>query len=217
MLNPKYQDKPEIKVDPLSLSDTPDVARLYEEVFADHFLGHMGQKFLRLFCSQFVNSSTSYGYIAKCDGKPVGFLLASIDSAPFNKFYRQNFMVLALIVIKKYLTDSYVRKNITQRLGNILVALTTLLPSSGKESKAKQSKTLSEARLLGIGVDSNYRGLGIADKLTGQFCAEMKNKGLKRVGLSAVPWNERAISFYKKDGWIEEERSETSVSFIRDL
>ncbi|ODA41177.1 GNAT family N-acetyltransferase [Desulfosporosinus sp. BG] len=217
MLNPKYQDKPEIRVDPLRLSDTPDVARLYEEVFADHFLGHMGQKFLRLFCSQFVNSSTNYGYVAKCAEKPVGFLLASIDSAPFNKFYRQNFMVLALIVIKKYLTDSYVRKNITQRLGNILVALTTLLPSSGKEIKAEQSKTPSEARLLGIGVDSNYRGLGIADKLTSRFCEEMKNKGLKRVGLSAVPWNERAISFYKKDGWIEDERSETSVSFIRDL
>lgn len=209
--------KREVEIDILRLSDIPEIARLYEEVFADHFLGHMGQKFLRLFCSQFVNSSTSYGYVAKCNKKPVGFLLASINSAPFNKFYRQNFRVLALIVIKKYLTDSYVRKNITKRLGNILVAITTLLPFTRKESKAKQGNTLPTARLLGIGVDSNYRGLGIADKLTSYFCAEMKSKGLKQVGLSAVPWNKRAINFYQKDGWIEEERSEESVSFIRNL
>lgn len=210
-------DNREVKIESLGLNDIPGVARLYEEVFGDHFLGHMGQKFLRLFCLQFVNSSTNYGYVAKCEEKPVGFILASIDSSPFNKFYRQNFMVLALIVIKKYLTDAYVRKNITKRLSNIFVALTTLLPSSPKESKVNRGNTLSQARLLGIGVDSNYRGLGVADKLTNYFCADMKKKGLKQVGLSAVPWNERAINFYKKDGWIEDERSEDSVSFIRNL
>ena len=217
MLNHKYYEKPDVEIDQIRPSDLPEIARLYEDTFSDHFLGHMGQKFLELFCSQFINSSTNYGYIAKYDGKLVGFLLASIDNAPFNQLYRHNFKALALIVIKKYLTDAYVRKHIAKRLGYILVAIRTLLPFSERESTAKQCNTFVPARLLAIGVDSNCRGIGIANKLTSRFCAEMKSKGLKKVGLSVLLWNERAINFYKKDGWIVEESCETSLSFTRHI
>lgn len=217
MLKYKYCNKLEVKIDVLGPNDIPEVAQLYEDAFSNHFLGHMGQKFLGLFCSHFVNSPTNYGYVAKYKGKPVGFLLASTDSAPFHQFYRRNFLVLALIVFKRYLMDSYVRKNIAKRLGNILVAIKTLLPFSKTGSITNQGNTFKPARLLAIGVGSKYRGIGIADKLTSHFCEEMKSKGLKKVGLSVLPWNERAINFYNKDGWIEEERSETSLSFTRDL
>jgi len=221
VLNYKYHDKldnnPDIQVRRMRLNDLPEIARLYEEVFSDHFLGHMDQKFLKLFCSQFINSATNCGYVAKCNGKSVGFLLGTIDNAPFNQFYRQNFIPLAWIVVKKYLTDAYVRKHITKRLGNILVAIQTLLPSFKRESTTNQCNTLVPARLLAIGVETNYRGIGIANSLTGQFCAEMKSEGLKAVGLSVLIWNKRAINFYKKDGWIQEASCETSLSFTRKI
>lgn len=217
MLKYRYHNKLDVRIDVLGPNDIPEVARLYEDAFSNHFLGHMGQKFLGLFCSHFVNSSTNYGYVVKYKGKPVGFLLASTDNAPFHQFYRRNFLVLALIVIQRYLMDSYVRKNITKRLGNILAAIKTLSPFSKTEGIANQGNTFAPARLLAIGVDSKYRGIGIADKLTSHFCEEMKSKGVKKVGLSVLPWNERAINFYNKDGWIEEERCETSLSFTRHL
>lgn len=217
MLKQKQQAKPDIKIDHLSLDDLPEIALLYEKTFADHFLGHMGPKFLKLFCAQFVNSATNFGYAAKCNGKLVGFLLGTIDTAPFYQFYRQNFIVLVLIVIRRYLIDKYVRKHIAKRLGYILTAIKTLHPFSKRETNISQSNTFAPARLLAIGVDANYRGTEVANQLTGQFCRTMKSKGFKKVGLSVLLWNERAINFYKKDGWIQEESCETSLSFTRDI
>jgi len=217
VLKQQHHYKLDIKIDPIRVNDLPEIARLYEDAFADHFLGHMGPKFLKLFCAQFMNSPTNYGFVAKCNGRPVGFLLGTIDSEPFNQFYHQNFIVLSLIVMKRYLMDAYVRKHITKRLGNILVAIKTLFTSPKRESNSNQDNTFEPARLLAIGVDSNHRGIGIANKLTSHFCAEMKSKGLKEVGLSVLIWNERAIGFYKKDGWIQEESSETNLSFIRSI
>lgn len=207
---------PDIEVDSIGENDLPEIARLYEEAFSDHFLGHMGQKFLTLFCAQFMNSPVNYGYVAKCDGRPVGFVLGTIGSEPFHQLYRENFIALSLIVIKRYLRDAYIRKHITKRLGNILVALKTLLPNN-KGKSIDQPNTYVPARLLAIGVNSNYRGSGIANKLTSHFCDQMKLQGFMKVGLSALAWNERAISFYKKDGWIQDGGSETSLKFIRIL
>ncbi|MDR3492319.1 MAG: GNAT family N-acetyltransferase [Gammaproteobacteria bacterium] len=72
-------------------------------------------------------------------------------------------------------------------------------------------------RLLAIAVDENYRGLGVASELTSQFCTEMKDAGFVKVELSALSWNRRAIGFYKRDRWLEESRSETSICFSRLL
>ena len=217
MLKQKYYYKPHtqlnIQLDHITLNDLPETAQLYEEVFSEHFLGHLGQDFLKLFCSQFMNSPTNFGYVAKYKGKPVGFLLGTIDNDPFYKFYRQNFIVLSLNVMKRYLTDSYVRKHITKRLGHILYALKALLSPSQGASLVDQHNELVQARLLAIGVDSKYRGFGIANRLTSQFCADMKREGIKKVGLSVFAWNERAVGFYKKDDWIQEESSETSLSY----
>ncbi len=218
MLKHKHHYELDIKIDHIKQNDLPEIARLYEEAFSEHFLGLMGQKFLNLFCGQFMNSTTNYGYSAKCNGKTVGFLLGSIDEAPFNQFYRQNFIAIAMIVMKKYVSDSVVRKHLNKRLGNILVAIKTLLPSSKRvNNNANQNDTFVSPRLLAIGVDSNYRGMGIANKLTSQFCVEMKSKGFDKVGLSVLSWNRRAINFYKKDAWIVEESCETELSLSRSI
>jgi len=213
----KQPNKQDIMVDHLRTDDLPEIARLYEEAFAEHFLGHMGQKFLELFCSQFIDSATNFGYVAKCDGKAVGFLLGSIDNAPFDKFYRQNFMAVALMVMKRYAVDPFVRKEMTKKLGNVVDALKSLLPFSNKDSNGNQLNTSPSARVMGIAVDANYRGMGVANSLSAHYCADLKSKGIKEVGLSVNIWNERAIKFYIKDGWIEEERCETSLSFTRTI
>lgn len=213
----RYELETEIKteIDTLRPYDLPDIARLYEEAFSEHFLGHMGQRFLRLFCAQFINSPSNYGFVAKCNGRPVGFVFGTLDDDPFNQFYHQHFITLALIVVQRYIADAYVRKHISKRLGHILVAIKTLLPFHKRTIEAEQANSFIPVRILALGVGLNYRGMGIANKLTSHYCAQMRREGFRKVGLSVLPWNERAIRFYKKDSWIQEDSSETSLSFIR--
>ncbi|WP_407306596.1 GNAT family N-acetyltransferase [Desulfosporosinus sp. SB140] len=218
MLNKKPQYEPGIELAAICLYDLPEIARLYQEAFSDHFLGHMGQKFLQLFCAQFINSPTNHGYVAKSNGRAVGFVLGSIDRQPFARFYRQNFWTLITLVIMRYFQDAYVRKHIVKRFGCIADALKSFVPRRHQEGETKDEQNrFAPARILAIGVSSDYRGMGIGNQLTSYFCSKMKQEGYKKVGLSALPWNERAIHFYKKDGWVLEESNAASLSFIRTI
>ncbi|MDQ7095567.1 GNAT family N-acetyltransferase [Desulfosporosinus sp. PR] len=218
MLDEKPQYESGIELTAMCFADLPEIVRLYQEVFYDHFLGHMGGKFLRLFCAQFINSSANQGYVAKSNGRPVGFVLGSIEREPFARFYRQNFWLLVILVTLRYFRDAYVRKHISQRLGCIAAALQAFfLRRQGEgESKGERDR-FAPARILAIGVRSDYRGRGVANLLTKHFCAKMKQVGYKKVGLSTLPTNQRAIHFYKKDGWIIEESTPVSLSFIRTI
>ncbi|MGC7872858.1 GNAT family N-acetyltransferase [Desulfosporosinus sp. SYSU MS00001] len=204
----------------LQSQDIPLVARLYKRSFQNHFLGHMGHKFLTLFISEFVNSDANSGYVAKYRNEVIGFVLATTSDNPFREFYRDNFMTLVYLTISRFFKDSFIRSHITKRLGHVHVALKALFSFSVRvrDSREKQEICLSrQPRLLALAVDRSYRGLGVANELTAEFCREMKELGFKKVGLSALPWNQRAISFYIKDGWEKEEASETSISFSRLL
>lgn len=212
------------EVSTLKLSELPEVAHLYEAVFGDHFLGHMGQEFLQRFCTQFCNSPMNYGnygYVAKCNGKVVGFLLGSIRREPFASFYRQNFWKLTTIVLQQYFKDAYVRKHVLKRISSVADALKSYILRRRSELASASAETAQnnsiQPRILAIGVDSNYRGQKIANQLTGFFCEKMKEAGYVEVGLSAVPENARAIRFYKKDGWIVTKSSKDSVSFVRPI
>ncbi|KLU66900.1 putative acetyltransferase [Desulfosporosinus acididurans] len=218
MLNKEPHYSSEIEVEPLSPYHIPEVAQLYEEVFGDHFLGHMGQRFLRPFCAQFMNSPTNYGYVAKNKGRIVGFVFGTINGRPFSQFYRQNFWKLVVLVLLRYARDDYVRKHIRDRMNYVSEAFKSLFCLQAKDSQIPSERSLfASARILAIGVAPNFRGLGIANQLTGHFCSQMKQEGFKKVGLSTLPWNDRAIRFYKKDGWIVEESTDSSVSFLRSI
>ena len=195
------------------------IAKMYEISFSNHFLGHMGRKFLELFISEFVNSTGNYGYVAKYMNEPIGLILATTSDTPFNNFYHKNFLSIVLITVSRYFQDPFIRKHISKRLGHIYTALKALFSfSTGNTDNNRQDervRTLVPPKLLAIAVDEKFRGLGVASELTRQFCTEMKHAGFEKVELSALPWNQRAIGFYKKDGWTEEKCSETSICFSR--
>ncbi|MDQ7093308.1 GNAT family N-acetyltransferase [Desulfosporosinus sp. PR] len=210
-----------IIVEQIQPDDIQAVVNLYRKSFRNHFLGHMGQRFLTLFVSEFVNSADNFGYVAWFNHEAVGFILATTTDTLFSKFYRKNFPVLAVITMSRYFRDPFIRKHIGKRFGHIYTALKALFSFSAKRvnncGQKRKSPVLATARLLAIAVDKHYRGLGVASKLTSHFCKEMKVKGFKQVGLSTLRWNRRAINFYQKDGWTEEKCNETSVYFSRIL
>ena len=215
--NNLYVDIKQIKFD--YHDDIRIMAKVYEDSFSDHFLGHMGHKFLGLFISEFVNTAGNYGYVAKFKEEPIGFILATRLDNPFNKFYRKRFLSVVLITVARYFKDPFIRKHIGERLGLINNALKALFSKENTENPRQDEKVriLVPPRLLAIAVNDKFRGLGVANELTRQFCAEMRTKGFKKVALSALPWNRRAIGFYKKDGWIEENCSESSIGFYRPI
>lgn len=101
-----------VKIEHIQPDDIKIIAKLYRNRFKDHFLGHMGHKFLELFISEFVNCTGNYGYVAKLRSEPVGFILATTQDDPFNRFYRKNFVSLVLITVSRYFQDPFIRKNI---------------------------------------------------------------------------------------------------------
>lgn len=209
-----------IAVKTITPDDLDALVQLYQDVFSNYFLGHMGNKFLRLFCSQFINS-THYGYMAWWNGEPVGFLYGTLDTDElFSKFYKKHFLALTLIVLVRYLKDSFIRKNILSRFGHILKAITSFFgrPIIRPHTSSRKSVArIYPATLLAIGVSSHYRGSGIASLLTQTYYKDLKKDRICKVCLSAFTWNKRAIAFYKKDGWTEEYSNESTSRFSRNI
>jgi ribosomal protein S18 acetylase RimI-like enzyme len=196
------------------------LAKLYQTVFKDNFSAHLGQSFLNLFCEQFVNSFHNYGYIVKDRELIIGFILGTTSPDNlYRKFYRDNMIPLTFLILSKFFSDKFVRRNISKRVNHIVRALKAFVVPAKKTTKTVVEKTDTRipARVLAIGISPEYRSRGIASLLTKTYCEKVKSEGFKKVELSAKPGNKQAISFYKKDGWNIDNVNDTAVSFSRLL
>jgi ribosomal protein S18 acetylase RimI-like enzyme len=204
----------------LAVADLPAVANLHREVFADHFLGHMGSRFLELFYGEFVSRPGNYGLVAVADGKVVGAVIGSTEAGRlFSDFYRRHFLRLGVTFAGRFVRDGYVRRHTRQRLGHVGMAIRSRLGLGRRKAPAAPGASASAgsptARLLSIGVASSHRGTGIAAELAARFCARLAEDGVDRVGLSVRNDNPRAIAFYEKTGWKLEKSTSSSISFWR--
>lgn len=78
----------------------------------------------------------------------------------------------------------------------------TLVGCAGIESVGKKEKVRHRAE-FGISVDQAYWGLGIGRALTEACIACAKQAGYAQLELNAVAENERALSLYRSEGFIE--------------
>lgn len=62
-----------------------------------------------------------------------------------------------------------------------------------------------------IGVDANYNGQGIAQNLLDLVIAHVKNQNFLTIELEVNKQNFRAISFYKKNGFVTSKTNSTSI------
>jgi succinoglycan biosynthesis protein ExoA len=201
----------------LTLADVAGAARLHREVFADYFLGHMGQRFLELFYAEFAGRPGNYGFVALSGEHVVGVVVGSSDLGTFfPDFYRRHFIELAVRVLVQLVRDDYVRAHVAARIPHVAMAVRSRL-GSGAGAAAPDPDAWPPAQLLSIGVAAPYRGLGIAEALTERFCAGLAADGVDAVGLSVLNGNARAISFYGKSGWRLRTADDTSMTFWRPL
>lgn len=215
--------KSSLKIRPLTHADLSAVADVHQQIFVDNFLSHLGNRFLELFYAEFIDTSNNYGFVAIYDDQIVASLLGTTDSnALFNRFYSSHWLRLSRIVAQRTLTNSYVRQHAFQRIPHIRRAIlsvfriTSKTPSAHNAGADTGSPRIS-ARLLSIGILSEYRGQGIAERLVEYFVERLAEKGEKWIGLSVDTNNSRAIAFYEKNGWQREKTTSTSLSFYRPI
>lgn len=200
----------------LTMLDVPGAARLHREVFADYFLGHMGQQFLEVFYREFVGRPGNHGVVAIVDGQVAGAVIGSSDLARFYAgLYRRHFAVLGIRFAVRVARDGYIRRHMAARLPHVATAVRSRLglgrslpPSSSEEPPAQ---------LLSIGVADRRRGLGIADELTRRFCDLLADEGVGAVGLTVFNENTGAIAFYERTGWRRRPAGPVSTAFVRVL
>jgi len=207
-----------VEVRPMLLGDIAQVAELHSTIFPDYFLTHLGVACLDRFYLAFIDQAGAYAQVASFNQKIVGFVVGVSDSSSlFGRFYQHNFLFLALTVGRRIFLDTQLRQAIFQRLPHINYAVRSLFYKVVGKSSVGRMKSPSQvsARLLSIGILSEYRGKGIADKLTHHFFKQLQEDGISIVGLSVQTGNVRAISFYEKTGWSREEVTEAGIYFSR--
>jgi len=66
--------------------------------------------------------------------------------------------------------------------------------------------------LVVIGIDPSYQGKGYSSIILKSFEKRAKALGAKKIRLTVLPENLKAIRAYKKNGWIEDAASSNSIS-----
>lgn len=209
-----------VQVREVTIEDVPSIATLHQQVFPDYFLAHMGQSFLERFYREFVDFPENYGCVALYNNDVIGFVVGTSNPAKlYSHFYRRNFFSLAWIVTGRLLIDPFVRNNIAARMVHLRFALRSLPGFSRRHDVAQTpgAPSIATARLLSIGVDSQVRGSGVADRMVRYFCEQLQRNSITVVGLSVRTNNHRAIAFYERTGWKREYATETAFHFLRSV
>lgn len=211
---------PDVSVQEFAHDQIASIVDLHIRVFSDYFLTHLGPEMLQLFYGEFINQNGNYGFVALSDDKVIGFVACTANAdVLYTRLYKQYFWKLIRIVAVRLLRDAYIRKNVWDRMIHLRHAIKSLFLKSGTAPDARNGSSVSTTsiptRLLSIGVDPNLRGLGVAAALVRKLCLQLEQDGIRSVGLSVNADNERAIAFYKKDGWIIESVNERTIRFWR--
>lgn len=205
-------------------ADTDDVARAHQACFEGYFLTQLGPAFLRRYYAEFCRHASDYRVVARCRATQhlAAFVVGTSDAQThFRSFYRRNMLVILPIVVLRFFTNRLVRGKFRQRMAHVKVALGALLPGTGRRGRVSPDDSdrgsHCPVRLLSIAVTPEFRGSGVAAAVGACFEDMLRRDGHKRVGLSVLPDNQRAISFYKKVGWEVTHRSPAGRWFEKDL
>jgi ribosomal protein S18 acetylase RimI-like enzyme len=198
--------------------DVSAIASLHRLAFPDYFLTHLGARFLQLFYREFVNGQDSFCVVAVQGERLIGVTAATLNSAAlYRRFYRNRFPQLAAIVLTQWLRNGYVRREIGKRALHVGLAFRALIPKhAAKRDLANRDSGVS-CRLLSIAVHPDSRGQGVASRLTFHLFGLLRARDVNRVGLSVFPENTVAMRFYRKNGWLVERVTPTSVYLYHDL
>ena len=185
-----------------------DIAKCHKEVFQGQFMTEMGPVWLKDMYGFFQNYHAGFVIIAQeKSGQVIGFV-AGGDSQTRQLFLSRAKRRHILLLFQKFITSNIVRKK-------LLAELFRQLKIRNNRKKEHRKVIRKSGNLLSIGVLPEYQGSEIANKLMEQFIDASQKNGAEILKLSVRLENDRAINFYKKHGWYEIHRNNTSIRFER--
>ncbi|AFM39942.1 acetyltransferase [Desulfosporosinus acidiphilus SJ4] len=203
-----------VEVRPFHEDDIVKIATMHREIFPEYFLSHLGVSFLSLFYREFLHSNQNCGYVAEYNDKLIGLVAGTKQSVQFfQQFYGRNFARVAFLILKGLLTDKVVRRSIRKRTTHFRYAWQSFWRPKITSISSGKINSCQPFSILSLGVKQEYRGLGVAEKLLIEYCAQLYIQEVQKVSLTVLPHNSRAIAFYNKCGWYEESHSTTSIRF----
>jgi len=194
-----------------ALRDLEAIVAIHREGFAGYRSSLLGVTFLNTIIGWFITSPEAAALVVFHDDRPAGF----VYGAPTGYAGRLNRFVLptaALSLLRRpwLLFHPEILKGIPAK-ARLLAG-----PRRSDHGAAPGRAVFS---LVGIGVASAFRGLGLAGRLMTAFEEEARRMGFEKLRLSVKRNNQAAINAYLKAGWVREERESSSDLwvYVRDL
>ena len=192
----------------------PGMAKCHIKSFPGRFMTEMGYHWLCALYRFFIKHHRGISRVAvDADGQVIGLAVGG------NSHIREEFLSSALyryphLLLWKFLNKRLVRRELLQELARKLLRKNAATLS--KNTKVPSGKVRS-GNLLSICVLPECEGTGVGEKLTESFQLACKAEGYQRLTLSVLTQNSRAIAFYEKHGWRQNNVSGESIRFVLDL
>lgn len=170
-----------------------EIAGIHKSAYSSHHMtAHFSQAMLEEYYRCLVNESDlcilaldgSENNEGRLNARVIGFIVAGAAvSKGVASFLRSNRFYVFSLMLKN---PMFLWKKITS------LFLTRLI---------REKPSAAKFRLLSIGVFGSYQSAGVGKAMVSFFEDELRKSGVDSYGLSVRTENERAISFYQKNGF----------------
>ena len=190
------------------------MAKCHIKSFPGRFMTEMGYHWICALYRFFIKHRRSICLVAvDAKGKVIGLAIGG------NPHIRDEFLNSALfryphLLFWKFISKRRVRRVFLRELARKLRRKRTAVRSGNNKTSNAEVRS---GNLLSLCVLPDCEGAGVGSKLVESFRLACRAEGYKRVTLSALKQNSRAIAFYEKHGWRRSSISGESIIFFLDL
>ena len=203
-----------VSIKQAQIPNVSGMAHCHIFAFPGRFMTEMGPRWLSALYRFFIKHPGGVCYVAvDSAGQEVGFAVGGEPDIR-QQFLRSAMLRYPHIILWKFLTSSLVRAVLLEELFKKLHLKREEISS---EHIGTHKTTTKCGNLLSICVLPDYKGAGIASRLIETFQKACAVKGYRRLTLSVLSDNSRAIAFYKKHRWYETGTTGASTKFALDL
>lgn len=189
-----------LRIRALEVSDLPFARETLRAFLPGGFFADLGDAFLSTYLRTYATSPSGCALIAESAGRPVGFLVGSVDRDSYRHhvLHAERWKLLVKGIIGLALRPRLAVQFVRTRLRRYLQGMQRRAPGSPATSVDTQVGVLAH-----IAVVPEARGTGVGKALMMNFLSVCAAHGTPRVRLYVGPSNTGAQSFYRANGWAE--------------
>lgn len=171
-------------------SDITQVVDIHISAFPGFFLTTLGPAFLQTMYKAFLFNQGGVFVVNELDGKTLGFAVGVLKSAGRDRNLALRFLPQFMLALIPAVTRNPIK--VIKRIGSQFFS-----------TNEKLNIPDDAAVLRSIGVQPKSKGAGVAGRLLQEFERQASKKGAASVALTTDALdNERAIGFYRKNGYM---------------